>query len=335
MSFSPMNYGDIGARVGLYAVAQFLVHAQPSLILERFAMTQAVPKNTGQVLKWRRPVPFAVSTDALVEGVTPNPMGFQYEDVTGVIQQFGSWIPFTDVIVDTHEDENLKTITMLAGEQAALTKERILWNMMLGGTNVIYSGTATQRSDVIATIDAGDLRLAQRALKLAMAKPITKMIDASVKIATQPVAPAYIAIGHTNFEQDLRNITGFVPRENYSNTTQLLHEHEIGKFEDIRFILSPHLTYFAGAGGAVASGVLLTGGKADVYPMVIFGQDAFAATPLKGMDSARIVVKNPQMGGSYEDPLGQRGFAAWKFWYSATRLNEAWIVRLEAAVTDL
>lgn len=335
MSFSPVNYGDIGARVGLYSVAQFLVHAQPSLILERFAMTQSVPKNTGQLIKWRRPIPFAVSTDALVEGVTPSPIGFQYEDVSGVIQQFGSWVAITDVIMDTHEDENLKTITMLAGEQAALTKERILWNMMIGGTNVVYSGTATQRSDVVATVDEQDFRLVQRTLKVAMAKPITKMVDASVKIATQPVAPAYVAVGHTNFEQDLRNLTGFVPRENYSNTTKLLSEYEIGKFEDIRFILSPHLTYFPGAGGAIASGVLLTGGKADVYPMVVFGQDAFAATPLKGQESARIAVKNPQMGVSYEDPLGQRGFVSWKMWYSATRLNEAWIVRVEAAVTAL
>lgn len=335
MSYSPVNYGDIGARVGLYSVAKFLAHAQPELILERFAMTQSVPKNTGQIIKWRRPIPFAVSTEALIEGVTPSPIGFQYEDVSGVLQQFGSWVPITDVVLDTHEDENLKTITMLAGEQAALTKERILWNMMIGGTNVLYSGTATARNEVIAVIDAGDLRLAQRTLKVAMAKPITKMVDASVKIATQPVAPGYVAVAHTNFEYDLRNITGFIPRENYSNTTKLLHEHEIGKFEDIRFILSPHLTYFAGAGGAIASGVLLTGGKADVYPMVIFGQDAFAATPLKGMESARIAVKNPQMGVSYDDPLGQRGFVAWKFWYSATRLNEAWIVRVEAAVTAL
>lgn len=335
MSFSPVNYGDIGVRVGLYSVASFLAHAQPSLLLERFAMTQAVPKNTGQLIKWRRPIPFAVSTEALVEGVTPSPRGFSYEDVSGVIQQYGDWVGLTDVILDTHEDENLKTITMLAGEQAALTKERILWNMMIGGTNVIYSGAATTRATVAAPIDAGDLRLAQRALKVAMAKPITKMIDASVKIATQPVAPAYVAVGHTNFEQDLRNITGFVPRENYSNTVKLLHEHEIGKFEDIRFILSPHFTYFAGAGASGQTGVLETNDVVDVYPMVIFGQDAFAATPLKGMESARIAVKNPQMGQSYEDPLGQRGFVAWKMWYAATRLNEAWIVRIEAAVTAL
>ena len=335
MSFSPVNYGDIGARVGLYAVANFLIHAQPLLMLERFATTQPVPKNTGQVIKWRRPIPFAVSTDALVEGVTPSPIGFQYEDVTGVLAQYGSWVALSDVVLDTHEDDNLKTITMLAGEQAALTKERILWNMMIGGTNVVYSGTATTRATVIATIDAGDLRLVTRTLKVALAKPITKIIDASARIATVPVAPGYVAIGHTNFEQDLRALVGFQPRETYANTSKLLHEQEIGKFEDIRFILSPQFTNFAGAGGAIGSGVLITGGKADVYPLVVFGADAFAATPLKGMDSARVAVKNPQMGVSYDDPLGQRGFVAWKMWYSATRLNEAWLTRVEAAVSTL
>jgi N4-gp56 family major capsid protein len=298
-------------------------------------MTQAVPKNRGQVLKWRRPIPFAVSTEQLVEGVTPSPLGLQYEDVTGVLAEYGAWMGLTDVVADTHEDNNLKAMTMLAGEQAALTKERILWNMMIGGTNVIYSGTATSRVTVEAPIDLDSLRLVQRTLKTSIAKPITRMIDASEKIATQPVAPAYVGVGHTNLEQDLRAITGFVPRELYSNTTKLLSEFEIGKVEDLRIILSPFLTYFPGAGANGIAGVLATDGDTDVYPMVFFGQDAFAATPLKGMESASIAVKNPQMGASYEDPLGQRGFVAWKMWFSANRLNEAWIVRTESAVTAL
>lgn len=335
MSFSGVHYGDISPRVGIYVVANFLVHAQPTLILERFAMTMAVPKNKSQTIKWRRPIPYAISTEQLVEGVTPAPQGISYEDVTGVLAQYGAWIGLTDVLMDTHEDDQLKTMTMLAGEQAALTKERILWNMMVGGTNVIYSGDATSRGTVEAPIDLDTLRLVQRTLKVAMAKPITRMIDASERIATQPVAPAYVGVGHTNLEQDFRAITGFVPREQYSNTTKLLSEFEIGKVEDLRIILSPHLTYFPSA-GAASTGVLTTNGtNADVYPLVFFGQDAFAATPLKGMDSARVVVKNPQMGTSYEDPLGQRGFVAWKMWYSATRLNEAWIVRVETAASAL
>lgn len=334
MSFSGVQYGDLSPRVGLFAVTNFLVHAVPGLELEKYAMTQAVPKNTGQVIKWRRPVPFQISTEQLVEGVTPAPMGMEYEDVTGVLAQYGSWIPFTDVIVDTHEDANLKAMTQLAGEQAALTKERILWNMMIGGTNVIYSGTATSRGTVVAPIDLGDIRLAQRTLKVALAKPVTKMLTAGSGIATQPVAGGYIAIGHTNLEQDVRNIPGFVPVENYSQSQSVLSPNELGKVEGIRFILAPHFTYFPGAGGASTT-VLNTGGAADVYPLVIFGQDAFAATPLKGMDSARVAVTNPKMGASYEDPLGQRGFVAWKFWYSAVRLNEAWILRIESAASIL
>ena len=236
--------------------------------------------------------------------------------------------------MDTHEDDNLKQMTMLAGEQAALTKERIVWNTLIGGTNVIYSGTATARDEVVAPVDVSDFRLATRALKVAIAKPITKMIDASDRIATEPVAPGYVAFAHSNVEQDLRDLVGFIPREKYSSTQKLLSEQEIGKIEDIRFILSPYFTYFEGAGGASTT-VLNTGGNADVYPIVIIGQDAFAVTPLKGMDSARVAVKNPVMGQSYEDPLGQRGFVSWKMWYSSVRLNEAWMIRVEAAVTAL
>lgn len=333
-TYNGVTYGDLSPRIGIYAVTQFLIHAVPSLQLEKFAQVQAVPKNTGHVIKWRRAIPFNASLEQLTEGVTPAPMGVTFEDVTGVIAQYGSWIPFTDVLIETHEDDNLKQFTMLAGEQAALTKERILWNVLIGGTNVIYTGTATSRATVVAILDLNDLRLAQRTLKVAMAKPITRMLDASEKIATQPVAGGYVAFGHTNMEQDLRNITGFIPREQYSQSSKLLSDLEIGKVEDLRFILAPHFTYFAGAGGAT-TGVLTTGGNADVYPLVIIGQDAFAATPLKGMDSAKVGVKNPKMAESETDPLGQRGFVAWKMWYSAVRLNEAWMVRIETAVSAL
>lgn len=335
-SFSGVQYADLGVRIGVFAAANFLAHAQPTLILEKFAQTQYVPKNKGQVIKWRRLVPFAAAMEQLVEGITPSPMGVTYEDVSSQLAQFGSWIPFTDVLIETHEDDNLKQFTMGAGEQAGLTKERILWNVLVAGTNVIYSGTATSRATVVAPVDLGDIQLVQRALKVAMAKPITKMITASERIATQPVAPGYIGIGHTNLEQDLRAITGFVPRENYSDSSKLLSDFEIGKLQDIRFILAPHLTYFPSAGATPATGVLTTNGvNADVYPLIFFGADAFAATALKGMDSAQVGVKNPKMGESYEDPLGQRGFVAWKMWYSGVRLNEAWMIRLEAAVTAL
>lgn len=331
MSFGTMTYGDISPRVGLYAVANFLAHAEPVLVLERFAKVEQLPKNKGQVIKWRRFVPFAINTTALVEGVTPAPNQLQYEDVTTMVNQYGGWVSFTDVILDTHEDPNLQKISMGLGEQAAATKEALIWEELIGGTAVLYSGAATSRSTVEDVVQAADLVAAQRFLKANRAKHITRMLKASQMIATEPVAPAFVAFGHSNLEPDLRALPEFVVREKYANV-QTISDYEIGKFQDIRFILSPQLTPFWGAGGNPTGVLSRDGVAADVYPIVIVGQDAFGVVPLRGMDSATVTIQNPK--ATYEDPLAQRGFASWKMWYVAVRLNEEWMVRLEVAASE-
>ena len=84
-SFGLTTFGDISPRVGIYAVANFLDHASYVQVLERFARVEALPKNKGQIVKWRRFVPFEINTTALVEGVTPAPNMLQYEDVSTVV----------------------------------------------------------------------------------------------------------------------------------------------------------------------------------------------------------------------------------------------------------
>lgn len=330
-SFGINTYGDISPRVGIFAVANFLEHAGPVLVLEKFARRETLPKNKGQMVKWRRFVPFEINTTALVEGVTPAPNMLQYEDVSSIVSQYGAWVPFTDVILDTHEDANLQKITMGLGEQAGAIKEAIIWNELIGGTNVIYSGTATSRATVEAPISEDELVAAQRYLKANKAKAITRMLKAGQGVATEPVAPGYLAFGHTNLEQDFRALPEFVVREKYSQYTPV-SEYEIGKFQDIRVVLTPQLDPFWGAGSADTLGVLSRdGARVDVYPVVIFGADAFGVVPLRGMESAHVIVKNPT--ATYEDPLAQRGFASWKMWYVAVRLNEEWMVRIEAAAS--
>ena len=331
MAFGISTFGDISPRVGIYAVANFLEHALPVLVLEKFARTEVLPKNKGQVVVWRRFVPFAVNTTALVEGVTPAPNQLQYEDVVTIVSQYGGWVSFTDVIVDTHEDPNLQKISMGLGEQAASVKESLIWEELIGGTAVLYSGDATSRATVNDVIQASDLTAAQRFLKANRAKHITKMLKASTNIATEPVAPAFIAFGHSNLEPDFRALPEFVVRESYSNYN-VVSDYELGKFQDIRVILSPQLPPIWGAGGAPTGVLSRDGVAADVYPIVIIGQDAYGVVPLRGMDSATITIKNPT--ATYEDPLAQRGFASWKMWYVAVRLNEEWMIRIEAAASE-
>ncbi|HEH9803392.1 TPA: N4-gp56 family major capsid protein, partial [Pasteurella multocida] len=109
----------------------------------------------------------------------------------------------------------------------------------------------------------------------------------------------------------------------------------LGSVENVRFITSPLFTPTANAGAAPGGKVVSTNGSnADVYKIAVFGQDAFAVCPLKGKESAQMKIRNP---GKPEkgDELGQTGSVGWIAWHAAKILNEAWLVRIEAAATAL
>lgn len=84
-----MTFGDVGPVVGATLLAQLLKRIEPVLVCDKYAKTYAMPKNKGEVLKWRRVRPLAVSTTNLTEGVTPSPTSIAYDTVTTAISQFG------------------------------------------------------------------------------------------------------------------------------------------------------------------------------------------------------------------------------------------------------
>lgn len=329
------KYGDINQRTAAYVEMTMLEHAEPILVLDKFAQTKPLPKNTADNVKFRRPIPYNVSTSQLVEGVTPVPKQIQYEDVSVTLGQYGDVIEITDKVADLAEDPVLKDAAMLAGEQAAETKELILWGALKAGTNVAYSGTGTPvaRTGVNAVLTLSLCRNAIRNLKAQRAKFITSMVSASPKYATEAVAPGFIAFAHTDVEQDIRDISGFTPVERYGSY-QPVSPHECGKIEGLRFILSPVLVPFAGAGSGTANGCVVTGSNVDVYPVVIVSKNSYATVPLKGAGSMSPRVINPDKV-TKSDVLGQRGYVGWKMYFAALILNEAWVQRIEVGVTDL
>lgn len=335
MAYTGTAYGDISPRVGIIAEVKMLEHADPVLVLQRFGDSKPQPKNKGQTIKFRRPVPFPAATTALTEGVTPSSQKMAYEDVTVALKQYGAWTEVTDVIEDTHEDPVLQDITMLLGEQAAETFEVLTWGVISGGTNVIYAN-GTSRTDVNTKITLDKLRLASRSLKKQRAKKITKILAPSVNVSTKPVEAAFVVVAHTDCESDIRGLAGFKAVAEYG-TRQPLCPEEIGSVEEFRFVLSPVLTSLPNAGGAKGTMVSTGGTSADVYPMVVLSQNCFGITPLKGNGGPGSIVPmvlnpNTPRGG---DPLGQRGSSSWKSWFAAVRLNELWMTRIEVAVTAL
>lgn len=332
MATGTTTYGDISQRTATWAAQEMLEHARPIIVLGNFGSVKPIPKNKADNVKFRRPVPFTVSTTPLVEGVTPAAKTMAYEDVSVKLEQYGDVHTLTDKVADLNEDPVLSDMTMLSGEQAGETIEMVTYGVVKGGTNVAYANGAG-RTAVNTVVTLGLLRGAVRNLESNRAKRITKILAPSVNVETKPVEAGYIAFCHSDCANDIRNIAGFTPVAQYGSR-QPLHERELGSVEDIRFITSPLFTPWASAGGSTSTMISTNSSNADVYPILIVSQDSFATTPLRGQGSISPIVLNPGTP-SKSDPLGQTGFVGWKTWFAALILNEAWMIRLEVACTDL
>jgi N4-gp56 family major capsid protein len=330
------SYGDISQRTAAYAAVKMLEHAEPILVLSKFGQQKPLPKNKADTIAFRRPVPFGPALTPLMEGVTPASQMMGYEDVSVKIEQYGALVQITDKIADLCEDPVINDAATLCGEQAGETLETITWGVLKGGTSVFYADGATAREEVNAPISIKKLHAAVRYLMAQRTKRITQILSSSVNFDTHPVEAAYVAFGHTDMEHDIRALPGFLPVAAYGSRKPLCPE-ELGSVESIRFILSPLLSPWEGEGSEdfADEGMKSIGGtSADVYPLVIIGQNAFGLVPLKGQNAIEPSVIDPSTK-TKDDPLGQRGYVSWKTYFAALRLSETCLARIECAVTAL
>lgn len=332
MSNNYNTYGDLGETVGIYAVSKLLKTADTKLVLDKFAVSETLPANKGDLIKWTRIKPFPVSLTALTEGVTPAPTNIEMERVQADIYQYGAVYRYTDKAADLLDVNFLNPAIEEAAKQAALTKELLLWNTLKSAGTEFYTN-GSQNSDVNTPLDADAIRAVIQHLDRNHATKIAKMIKAGPNFSTEPIRPGYIAVGHCDLQRDLEEMDGYVPVENYASYAPV-SEYEVGSAYGTRFILTPHFTPDAGVGSATLNGMRNTSSAVDVYTLVIFGAESYASVALKGMNSVNVTGRKPQMG-TPGDELGQRGSLQWKFWHANTILNDNWIANIRCAATQL
>jgi N4-gp56 family major capsid protein len=310
-----------------------LMHAGPVMVLEKTGpLIRPMPSNKTQTIRFRRPRVFTAATTPLTEGVTPTATQFSYEDVGGTLQQYGMVVTITDQIEDTHEDPVLNDASEQCGENIGRTQEALNWGILRAGTNVHY-GNGTARNAVNTPISLAKLRAISRNLKAQKATKITSVLDGSVNFKTTPVEAAWVVVCHTDLEADIRDLPKFTNVAEYGSR-RTISQHEIGTFEEFRFLTSPDLEPFRDAGGAAGSMVTTSGTSADVYPVVCFGKEAWGLVPLRGQGSITPSIMRPNVA-SKSDPLGQRGSVGWKMWHLSLILNNTWMARGEFAATAL
>lgn len=330
------TYGDISPRVGTKSAAKLLRVGQPLMHTQRFAQVDDQPMRSGKVRKWRRYHTFPALTAPVAEGVTPESQALTFTDYTATLEEYVAITELTDQIADTHEDPVLKVMMERSGQQFAETIETLTINFLKGGTNVVYASGVASRGTVAAAVTLSDIRLVQRGFARARATKLSRVIAPTSKISTMGVEAGYFAMGHTDLDADIRDITGFKTIVEYGNPGSAL-PGEIGAVEQVRFLTgdlwSPWLSAGAATTDLLANGVTPASSLAcDVYPLVVVAQDGYAVVQLQGRKAVHIMVLNPNVprGG---DAAGQRGSVSWKTYFAGVITNEQWVCRVEVGAT--
>ncbi len=349
-TISGSSYGDLSKNDAFTIQKKMLPIAKRLLTFAKFAQKETKPQKQGLEIRHRRYERFPIVDTPIAEGVTPDFSSLEHTTLMHTLKQYGSYVNTTDVQLAAAADPVLKIISERQATQAGETIDFLSYKVFRAGTQVKYVGTsASARSDVdmhiggtlpavnnpganTPTLQA--LQTAIRALENNDAKKLKSKLKASVGISTEPIRESYVAICNPDLQQDIQQLPGFVAVEKYSDQGDAI-EGEIGGVEGVRFITTTQAVPFKDAGdtAGVANCVSTSGSNADVYPVLIFAEDAIGCATLGGMDSLRSKVVMPKPGPG--DPLGQRGTVAWDTFYSCVILQDLWMYRLEVACTKL
>lgn len=326
-----MVYSDISPWTTAYADKRLLIRAKNNNILAQFCQVRPVPKNKVQAVSFRRYNKLDSTPVQLQEGVTPTGKTLTKTDVLATIKQYGDWIQITDAILDTHDDPVLNESVDILGEQAPEMYDKVYAGILKAGTNVVYAN-GTGRIDVNTAVTATTLDKTIRVLERQHAKRIKKIVKAGPNIGTSPIPAAFIIVCHSDLRKDFEAISGWKGVHEYASTDGLI-EGEVGAIKQFRVVFDNNLIPWADAGGAKGSMISTSGTSADVYPILVFGEDAAGIVPLGGQGSVNTYVNNPK--AITGDELAQRGSVGWKGWTTAAILNDLWMCRMEAAATNL
>jgi len=337
------------------AEMEMLKHAMPMQVLGTFGTQKEQPLRMTDTVVFRRLRPFnttvqsnpadgysetpSITTANFVtsEGTTPTPNTISYTDVTVTLEQYAILFQFSSKAELMYEDDIPGDMKKLTGETMAEVAELVCFGVVKAGTSVLYANGST-RAGLSTTISLNKLRAAARAIESNRGKYVNSKISAGPDYGTTPVEPSYCVFVHTDCVADIRDLPGFTKRVEYGSNIKAIHDREIGAVEDFRFITSPLFAPFLAAGATVTGTGMKSAGASncDVYPMIIMAEDAWGHVSLKGKGytgiSPTIIsskVKN------HANPSGMFGYVGADFWYAPVRLNENWMLRIEACVTDI
>lgn len=293
----------------------------PFLGWSLFGVPKPMPRNEGQSVQYRRFLSLPLATTPLSEGVTPSGSALSMSTVSTTPAQYGDFVEVSDLLDMTAPDPIILETGTLQGEQAGQSMDATVRDQVLVGTTVQYAAGRVSRVTVASgdKINLAEVQKAVKTLRKNNAKKITQMINPSTGIGSVPVNSCYVGIVDSDTEYDLKQDAAWKSVESYAAGAGQLLPNEIGKLDEVRFMVVGQSKIYAAAG---AAGI-------DVHATLILADSAFGVLNPNGVQT----VVQPFGSGGTADPLAQRATIGWKTFLSAVILQQLAMLRLEHATT--
>jgi N4-gp56 family major capsid protein len=280
---------------------------------DRFSQKKPIPQGNGRTVNFRKLGKLAPALTPLTEGITPDGEAATKTSITGTVEQYGSYMSFSDRVNFEEIDPVIKGYTVEQGFQAKETVDIIIRDILSAGTNVRFAGGRTSTATITAAdkFTIKDARKVVRQFKKNFVKPLTPNGD-------------YICYISPDTAYDIMDDPDFQKMMDYGGNIKPMMDNEIGRMHRVRYVEVVNAKIMTTKG---VSGI-------DVHAAIFIGKDAYGTTEISGQGTAKTIVKSLGSAGT-ADPLDQRQTIGWKLnAFGAIRLEEAAITRYEHAVTN-
>ncbi len=229
--------GGLSPEMRTYYSDYLIDNAEPALVHDMFAQKVNIPAGNGKTIQFRKYNPLGKLTTPMAEGVTPTGQTMSATTVNATVSQYGGYVEFTDMLLETSIDNNLCAATKLLGSQAGRTLDTISREVLVGGTNVQYAeGQVSARHLLMGGYENGNHYLTVEAVR--------KAVRFLKKQNAEKINGSYIAIVHPDCVYDLTNDENWRYPHQYASPEEIF-EGEIGKIEGVRFIESTEAKVFS------------------------------------------------------------------------------------------
>ena len=167
---------SLSVSMQTYYDKRLVQNMKPRLVHQSYGQKRQIPRNGGKTVNFRKFSPFAAAINPLTEGVTPDGQDLEITAITAELDQYGEYVMGSDLLDLTAVDPVLDETTELLGDQAGLSVDHIVREVISKGTNVQYASGKADRYQLLATdkLTTTEIRKAVRTLKNNKAKPFIR-----------------------------------------------------------------------------------------------------------------------------------------------------------------